>query len=107
MPVHAIREQQRTRLIFDGALTIYEAHSARLALIEILTGTQPIEVDLAGIGEIDLSGVQLLLTLLGEPNIEFQTNASAVVGNVLRLLDIEKLFWPPSAPEPHQLVQEH
>ncbi len=94
MPVHAIREQQRTRLLFDGALTIYEAHAARHALIEILTTAQSIDVDLAGIGEIDLAGVQLLLTLLDEPNIVFQPNASAAVSHALRLLDIETLFWP-------------
>lgn len=97
MPVHAIREQQQIRLIFDGALTIYEAHSARHALIEILTGAQPIAVDLAGISEIDLSGVQLLLTLLDEPNIAFQANAGAAVSHAIRLLNIETLFWPQCA----------
>jgi ABC-type transporter Mla MlaB component len=100
MPVHAIHEQQKTRLIFDGALTIYEARNTRRELIEVLAGAQPIEVDLAGISEIDLSGVQLLLALLTEPNIAFQGSASAAVSHALRRLDIEPLFWPRrSAPE--------
>jgi ABC-type transporter Mla MlaB component len=94
MSVHAIRAQQQTRLIFDGALTIYEAGQVRAALHEIVGNEQPIEVDLTGISEIDLSGVQLLLTLLREPRLKFLAGASSAVAAALALLDLEHLFWP-------------
>lgn len=97
MSVHAIRAQQQTRLIFDGALTIYEAGAARDALHDIIGDTQPIEVDLTGISEIDLSGVQLLLTLLREPRLKFLTGASSAVATALALLDLQHLFWPQAA----------
>lgn len=101
MSVHAIRAQQQTRLIFDGALTIYEAADARAALHEIVQDTQPIEVDLTGISEIDLSGVQLLLSLLRQPHLKFLAGASSAVGTALALLDLQHLFWPQTAAAEH------
>jgi ABC-type transporter Mla MlaB component len=94
MSVHVLRAQQQTRLIFDGALTIYEASEARRALTEIIGDPQPIEVDLTGIAEIDLSGVQLLLTLLRESNLKFLSGASEPVCNAFTLLNLKSLFWP-------------
>lgn len=101
MSVHAIRAQQQTRLIFDGALTIYEAGATREALTEFIDGTQPIEVDLTGISEIDLSGVQLLLALLREPHLKFLAGASSAVCTALALLDLQHLFWPQPATAGH------
>ena len=101
MSVHVLRSQQQTRLIFDGALTIYEASEARSTLLEIVGATQPIEVDLTGIAEIDLSGVQLLLTLLREPHLKFLTGASDAVCTALALLDLKGLFWPQSSAQGH------
>jgi ABC-type transporter Mla MlaB component len=97
MSVHAIRAQQQTRLIFDGALTIYEARETRDALQDLVSDTQPIEVDLTGISEIDLSGVQLLLGLLREPQLKFLSGASSAVSTALTLLDLQHLFWPQAA----------
>lgn len=97
MSVHAIRAQQQTRLIFDGALTIYEARETRDALQELVIDAQPIEVDLTGISEIDLSGVQLLLGLLREPHLKFLSGASSAVSTALTLLDLQHLFWPQAA----------
>lgn len=94
MSVHAIRAQQQTRLIFDGALTIYEATAARDVMREIVAESQPIEVDLAGISEIDLSGIQLLLALAREPRLTFLTGASDAVDDALALLDLRDIFWP-------------
>lgn len=94
MPVYAIREQKHTRLIFDGALTIYEASAVRAELSKIVIDPQPLEIDLTGISEIDLSGVQLLLTLLHEPSLTFLPGAGAALDNALALLDLRQLFWP-------------
>jgi anti-anti-sigma regulatory factor len=101
MSVHAIRSQQQTRLIFDGALTIYEAGQVRETLTEIIASEAPVEVDLTGISEIDLSGVQLLLTLLREPRLKFLEGASGAVSTALTLLDLEHLFWPQATAEEH------
>lgn len=97
MPLHAIAEQQHVRLIFDGALTIYEAQPTRTQLVELLAQSQPLEIDLNGVSEIDLSGVQLLLTLLGEPRVQFLPGASAPVSEALHLLDLQHWFWPAQA----------
>lgn len=94
MSVHAIRAQQQTRLIFDGALTIYEAAAARDAMRDIIAESQPIEVDLTGISEVDLSGIQLLLSLSREPRLKFLAGASEAVGDALTLLDLQHIFWP-------------
>ena len=94
MPVHAISEQQHVRLIFDGALTIYEAAATRMQLLQLLAAGQPLEIDLNGISEIDLSGVQLLLALLGEPLVNFLPGASVAVDAALGLLDVQRWFWP-------------
>ena len=99
MSVHAIRAQQQTRLIFDGALTIYEAGQVREALTGIIASEEPVEVDLTGISEIDLSGVQLLLTLLREPRLKFLAGASSAVSTALTLLDLQHLFWPQATAE--------
>jgi anti-sigma B factor antagonist len=101
MSVHAIRAQQQTRLIFDGALTIYEVGQVREALNEIVGTEQPLEIDLTGISEIDLSGVQLLLTLLREPRLKFLAGASSAVSAALTLLDLQHLFWPQTAAAEH------
>lgn len=101
MSVHAIRAQQQTRLIFDGALTIYEAGQVRDALTEMIGSELPVEVDLTGISEIDLSGVQLLLTLLREPRLKFLAGASSAVSTALTLLDLEHLFWPQATAGEH------
>ena len=101
MSVHAIRAQQQTRLIFDGALTIYEAGQVREALTEIIESEQPVEVDLTGISEIDLTGIQLLLTLLREPRLKFLAGASSAVSTALTLLDLQDLFWPQAAAGEH------
>lgn len=101
MSVHAIRAQQQTRLIFDGALTIYEAGQVREALHELIGSEQPVEIDLTGISEIDLTGVQLLLTLLREPRLKFLAGASSAVSTALTLLDLQHLFWPQAAGTEH------
>jgi ABC-type transporter Mla MlaB component len=105
MSVYAIREQKHTRLIFDGALTIYEASAVRAELSKIVIDPRPLEIDLTGISEIDLSGVQLLLTLLHEPSLTFLPGSNAALDNALLLLDLRQLFWP--QPQSPQLQAEH
>ncbi|MDB6061712.1 MAG: chemotaxis protein CheA [Verrucomicrobiaceae bacterium] len=91
MSVHIIREQKRTRLIFAGALTIYETGSVRNTMLDVLSESRPIEMDLAGVTEIDMSGVQLLLTLRGESNLQFVAGTNTVVTRtLLQLLNLQQ-----------------
>jgi anti-anti-sigma factor len=92
MSVHLICEQKRTRVIFDGALTIYEAHTVRNTLLDALSEAQPVEMDLTGVTEIDLSGLQLLMTVRNEPNLKFVTGVSSAVNHTLQLLNLRKLL---------------
>lgn len=55
-----------SKLAVNGALTIYEAASAKAALLEALTKTLELEIDLSGVDEIDSAGVQLLILLKRE-----------------------------------------
>lgn len=67
-----------------GVLDIYAAREARAALAPALTTTRPaVRLELAGIEELDLAGVQLLLWLRGsvEANglaVELGTRSDAV-----------------------------
>lgn len=45
----------------DGDLTIYEAARTRESLLALVDGAGPVELDLAGVGDIDSAGLQLLL----------------------------------------------
>lgn len=49
------------QLIVNGALTIYDAVAAKAALLEALSKTTELEIDLSGVDEMDTAGVQLLI----------------------------------------------
>lgn len=45
----------------QGDLTIYQAKELKERLLALLTGSEELELDLAGVTELDTAGVQLLL----------------------------------------------
>jgi len=53
-------------LRLSGELTIYRAAELRSELIEALKNVEQLEVDLSEVGEIDTSGVQLILAARAE-----------------------------------------
>lgn len=61
MPITIIpNDAGSLRLQVDGAMTVYEAGAQKTELMETLAGAKAIEIDLAGIDEIDTAGLQLL-----------------------------------------------
>jgi anti-anti-sigma factor len=53
-------------LSLQGELTIYAVAEVKSALLEALDGAMELEIDLAGVTEIDTAGLQLLLAAKGE-----------------------------------------
>lgn len=49
------------RLSVDGAMTIYEASESKSELLAALADGRGLEIDLAGVEEIDTAGLQLLV----------------------------------------------
>jgi len=83
----------------DGDLTIYEAAQRKLEFMEQLQATDVLEIDLANVGEMDTSGLQLLMLvkkeaqLLGK-RVRFVGHSKAVV-DVLELADLIPAFGDP------------
>ena len=66
MEIKQIRQGDELQLQIGGDLSIYDAKPLKEALLAALAQTQLLVVDLSGIGEIDSSGLQLLLLLRRE-----------------------------------------
>lgn len=77
------------RAALSGELTIYTAAAIKSRLGELLGEQASIEIDLAGVAEIDTAGLQLMLMLKRKPGAEvsFVHHSSAV----LRLVDLANL----------------
>ncbi|GLR11294.1 STAS domain-containing protein [Chitinimonas viridis] len=66
MAISSIYHHERCILRIDGSLTIYEAGEAKRRLMDELNLAREVEVDLAGVAELDTAGIQLLLMLKRE-----------------------------------------
>lgn len=55
-----IREEDRTRLCFDGELTVHNAAAIREGILQALGQSEEVEIDLEGVTAVDLAGLQLL-----------------------------------------------
>ena len=53
--------QDVTRISIDGEMTIYRAADLKVQLLDALRKTQVLEVNLAGITELDTAGLQVLM----------------------------------------------
>lgn len=60
MNLTAQHEQGVCKLAIEGDLTIYHAQALRTGLLEHLGANSSVEINLAGVGEIDTAGIQLL-----------------------------------------------
>lgn len=76
MEIRSERHEACLRLYPVGEMTIYRAAELKPALLDALGQSEEIEIDLAGVGEMDTSGVQLLMLLKRE---------AAAAGKTLRL----------------------
>lgn len=66
------------RIAIDGELTIYRAADLKTTVLEALRKARVLEVDLAGVTELDTAGLQVLM---------LAKNAAAADGRELRLLN--------------------
>ncbi|AON52928.1 STAS domain-containing protein [Herbaspirillum seropedicae] len=67
MPVTLTVQEDKLLLQVSGGLTIFQAAERKPELLHVLTLAQPqVQLDLAGVDEIDTAGIQLLLLLRRE-----------------------------------------
>ena len=80
---------QGARATLSGELTIYSVAEIKSALAEVMGKTSAVEVDLAGVTEIDTAGLQLMLIVKRHPgcNVRFVNHPP----EVLRLIDLANL----------------
>jgi ABC-type transporter Mla MlaB component len=99
MAIFSAFENERCVMRIDGPFTIYEAMDAKQRLISELYLAPELEVDLAGVSEIDTAGIQLLLLLKREAAREgkllrFQGHSKAVL-KVIDLYNMAGAFGDP------------
>lgn len=77
------------RVTLSGELTIYSVTPIKSALAEAMAKASEIEVDLAGVTEIDTAGLQLMLIVKRHPGsaVRFINHPP----EVLRLVDLANL----------------
>jgi anti-anti-sigma factor len=71
------KKQQAQRIAIIGELTIYTVLELKDTLLDGLSLTEDLELDLSAVGEIDAAGLQLLVMIKQE---------AAVTGKVLRFI---------------------
>jgi anti-anti-sigma factor len=76
MEIRSERHEACLRLYPAGEMTIYSAAELKPALLQALSQSEEIEIDLAEISEMDTSGVQLLMLMKRE---------AAAAGKALKL----------------------
>ena len=86
-------------LRLDGELTIYRAAELKPLILAPLGEAQVLEVDLAGVSEIDSAGVQLLMLAKREAQarggeLHLVAHSPAVL-DVFELLDLAAFFGDP------------
>jgi len=80
---------QGARVTLSGELTIYSVAEIKSALAEAMGKASEIEVDLAGVTEVDTAGLQLMLIAKRHPDCQVRfVNHSP---EVLRLIDLANL----------------
>ncbi len=87
------------RIVVDGEMTIYTAMELKENLLPTLANCKDMEIDLAGVSEMDSSGLQLLVLAKTEAMIHGKTlqitaHSSAVL-ELLGLCDLEGFFGDP------------
>ncbi len=87
------------RLRLEGDLDIYAAAELKTALVDALSTTHELEIDLAQISAIDTSGIQLLAAAKREALDTGKTmrmvNHSAAVVELIELYDLAGWFGDP------------
>ncbi len=99
MSVHVERTDQVCTLRIDGEMSIYSAAEHKTQLLDHLAECEELELDLAGVGEMDSAGLQILLVLKRELERAGRglrlSNHSQAVYEVLELLKMQSHFGDP------------
>lgn len=89
MSIHLEHTQSGARVSLSGELTIYNVAQVKGELAVAMRDFGEIEVDLAGVGDIDTAGLQLMLIAKRHPDCRVRfVNHSP---EVLRLVDLANL----------------
>ena len=89
MSIQVDYEEAQARVALAGELTIYTVQEIKAALGEAMAKSNELEVDLAGVTEIDTAGLQLMLIAKRHPgrDVRFVNHPQTV----LRLVDLANL----------------
>ena len=99
MDIHSEQHEDSLRLSPVGEMSIYNAADLKPALLHALEQSDDIELDLAGVSEMDTSGVQLLMLMKREAVAAGKalklSGHSPVVLDVFELLRLGSWFGDP------------
>lgn len=90
---------KQCRIVIDGEMTIYTAMELNASLLPPLVKYSEMEVDLAGVSEVDSSGLQLMVLAKNEAlahgkTLRITAHSPAVL-EILSLCDLEGFFGDP------------
>jgi anti-sigma B factor antagonist len=93
------QENEPCRFVIEGEMTIYTALELKDRLLAPLPQCADMELDLAGVGEIDSAGLQLLVLLKQEAKAQGKslsiTGHSPAVLEIFDLCKLEGFFGDP------------
>lgn len=96
------RDEQRGTLALTGEFTIYAVAEAKARLLAPLAECQDLEIDLAGVSDIDSAGLQLLILTQREARAAGQrlhlADPSPVVSELIALYGLGGWFGQAAAP---------
>lgn len=100
MAVNVLRVNDvQCRIVVDGEMTIYTAMELKASLLFPFAQYKELEIDLAGVSEIDTSGLQLLLLTKTEAIADGKvlriTAHSPAVLELMNWCDLESFFGDP------------
>lgn len=95
MTINAIEVDGILHVAIAGEMTIYNASEQKNKLVELLSSTTDLQVDLSAVTEIDSAGLQILLWLKKEVSGVKLINHSQSVVSVFELLNLAMYFGDP------------
>ena len=91
MPFITLETGPKMRIALSGDLTIAEAAEARDTLALALTTSQSLDLELDGLENVDVAGLQILLALASEKHPVSLTNPSAALLDAVEFLQLDGL----------------
>ena len=92
MTIQITQAEDHTLMQLSGALTIAEAQDTHSQFIQALANTERLTIDLSGVTEVDLAGLQLLMCLPREKLAVSITNVSEPLRDLFRHLNLLPYF---------------